>query len=158
MQVLDKAVLSQLVGGIRDTKPIPRQGEGGDGDGGGGGGSGGGDSGGGSGAGGGLAVGGHEYDMAAVGVEGGAPAVVKISGVIPVFENPPPNNSVGQEPAGWEGSLVGVYVEPTLSVEHIAYDALLSGIVYNEASAFGEAAVAAALKKAGIAAKLPGPL
>lgn len=156
MQVLDKEVLSQLVGGLEgiDHRPVPV----GDGGGDGGGGFGGGGGGGGAGGGGGFPdVRGYAYDLAAVGVEGGQQAVVKISGAIPVFDNPPPRTSVGQEPAAWEGSLVGMYTEPSLSVEHIAFDALLTGAVYNEASNFGEAALRKMFKVSGHA-PLPGPL
>ncbi|RSZ59851.1 hypothetical protein EJB06_06590 [Massilia atriviolacea] len=75
-----------------------------------------------------------------------------------MFENAPPNVSVGQEPAAWEGSLIGIYADPAISVQHMALDGLLSGVVYSEVSTFAEAALTKALQNSGLAAKLPGPL
>ncbi|NHZ98622.1 hypothetical protein [Massilia sp. CCM 8734] len=152
MKVLDKELLAQLVGGKAETTPgetIP----GGGGGGGGGGGSGGG-SGGGGGDGGGFGTDhGYAYDIKAIGVENGQEAVVTIRGAIPVFDNPPPNATISQEPAAWEGSLIGVYVTSDLSFEHQIRDGIIATTAGAEASVAGKAFINGFLKGAEIGNK-----
>lgn len=156
MQVLDKEVLSQLVGGILPAAPGETHdggGAGGVGGGGGGGGDGGSGGGGDSGFG---PNGGYAYDLRAVGIEGGQEAVVTIRGAIPVFDNPPPNATIGQEPPAWEGSLRGIYSDPSISIYHEFGDNLLAGYAGVEASAAGKAFIEGALKGAGAGEKVAG--
>ncbi|MDQ1833794.1 hypothetical protein [Massilia scottii] len=145
MQVLDKEVLSQLVGGLAVTDVEPNDPVGASG-------AGGGDGGAGSG-GAGWPSHGHAYDIKAVGVEGGQEAVVTIKGAIPVFDNPPPNGTIGQGPPAWEGSLIGMYVVDEISFEHRIGDGILAGIAGAEASTAGKAFINGVLKGAEIGNK-----
>lgn len=154
MQVLDKDVLSQLVGGKVPAAP----GDGSDGGGNGGNGGVGGGSGGIGSGGDGFQLSGHAYDIAAVGIEGGREAVVRISGAIPVFDNPPPSASLSHDPAAWEGSLLGIYVEPTISGVHQVADDILLSAVWGRSSATATHVITKALEGAGIIKYAPGPV
>ncbi|MDQ1924048.1 hypothetical protein [Massilia pseudoviolaceinigra] len=144
MKVLDKEMLSQLVGGVEVDGGGAGDGSGGSGE----------VPGGGVPNGGGFGADhGYAYDVRAIGIEGGQEAVVTIRGAIPVFDNPPPNVSVGQEPAAWEGSLVGMYVENQISIEHETMDRVLSGMAGIRATTAGTAFLQGALKGAGIGEK-----
>jgi hypothetical protein len=144
MHVLDKEVLRQLVGGVEVD--------------GGGGGGGGGD---GPGAGGGgdlppaSSGGGFVYDIMAVGIEGGADAIVEIKGVSLVLEQQaPPIQVHGPGEAPWEGgAYLGAYVEAgPLDYNHSAFDGVLIGAAARLTGAVTSAIVTGALEGMGVGA------
>lgn len=114
MQVLDRNLLSQLVGGLEVD------------------GGGGGTDGGGFGNGGSIAgppPGAMEYDLYAVGIQGIQDAVVKIQGVTPVIENPLPEiNPVRPGDNVWDGPINGVWVEPVISTIHTRLETGFAGM------------------------------
>ncbi|QPI51304.1 hypothetical protein IV454_07210 [Massilia antarctica] len=139
MQVLDKEVLRQLVGGSEPDGGQP-------------GGEGGGGLPGSGGDGGGS---GFVYDIMAVGIEGGADAVVEIKGVSLVLEQQAPPIQVHQPgEAPWEGgAYLGAWVEPgPLSFDHQAFDTALIGAAARVAGAATAAIVTGALEGMGVGA------
>ncbi|MDM5178906.1 hypothetical protein PO883_17020 [Massilia sp. DJPM01] len=131
MEVLDKKLLSQLVGGLEVDG-------GGAGDG----------------SGGGVVAPPEPgqssvWDIGMVGVEGGREAVVEIHGVSLVFEAPPPPVHIAEP---WEGGqFLGQWVEAEpLSYEHVALDGFLIGRTGTLAGTATAAFVTAALEGMGV--------
>lgn len=150
MQELDRCLWAQLVGGKEEVTPgggiDPGGGPIGGGGSGGSGGSGGGGGGGGGGDGGG--VGGTAYDIYAVGVEGGPPAVVKVNGAVALFDT-----QIGSESTApfLEQHYQGVWLaDKGITAEHQQIDETLKWAVRGAAGAAAFAFVSGALEGAGM--------
>ncbi|ATQ77703.1 hypothetical protein CR152_26745 [Massilia violaceinigra] len=143
MEVLDKHLLSQLVGGLEVD-----------------GGGGGTDSGGwgtpGSIAG--LPAGAVEYDLFAVGIQGIQDAVVKIQGVTPILENPLPEiDPIRPGDNVWEGPITGVWVEPVITTFETRLETGIAGMTGAVAGVAATTFLTAAIQGAGYGSLL-GPL